>query len=172
MDQFAFTLKAEDGSEQRCKVVFTFDTDDFSYVIYSLVDENGNENDEVSALRYELDEDGKMTEFTPLETEEEWEMVDEVINTLMDEFGDEQDFFTVTDDDGNEILCEVLHRFEIQGFDNKYILYAYSDDEDLGEIFASAYVAGDNGEILELLPIESDEEWTKVEEELQILNQE
>ncbi len=173
MEELYFKVLMDDGSDQLCKVVFTFDSDDLSYVLYSTVDDAGNESEEISALRYELDEDGKMTNFTPLETEEEWDMVEEVLNTLVAEFGDgEEDYFTIFDEDGEEIECEVLHRFELKDFNKSYILYTYAEqDGSVGEIFAAAYVPGDNGEIEELLPIDSDEEWEKIEKELEFINQ-
>ena len=37
------------------------------------------------------------------------------------------------------------------------------DEPQLDEVFASAYIAGDNGEVADLLPIETDEEWAMVE---------
>lgn len=166
-----FKILTEDGSEQSCKAVITFDTDDHSYVVYSLLDEEGNESEEVSVLRYELNEDGEMTDFSPLETEEEWEMAGEVLNALIDEFdGDKGEYFTVTDENEQEIICEILHRFELEEFGKSYVLYTFADSEDIGEVFAAAYIEGENGEITELLPINSDEEWAKVEEELEFLD--
>lgn len=166
-----FNLPTEDGSEQRCRVVITFDTDDHSYVVFTIVDEDGNESEEVSVLRYELDEDGRMANFTPLESEEEWEMADEVLNTLVDEFSEgDQNFFTVTDENDEEVVCRVLHRFELEEFEKAYVLYTFNDSDKVEEIFAAAYIEGENGEITELLPIDSDEEWAKVEEELASLD--
>lgn len=136
-----FNIPTEDGSEQRCRVVITFDTDDHSYVIFTIVDEKGNESEEVSVLRYELDENGRMTNFTPLESEEEWEMADEVLNTLVDEFGEENhNFFTVTDENGEEIACRILHRFELEEFEKAYVFYTFTDSDKVEEIFAAAYI--------------------------------
>lgn len=172
MEEQYFKIQLEDGTEQQCKVIITFDSEEHSYVLYSMVDEGGNDSEEISALRFELDENGKMTGFTSLETEEEWEMVDEVLNTLIAEFGDgEEDFFTISDENDEEIVCEVIHRFELKEFNKSYILYTFADQEEIGEIFAAAYIAGDKGEVQDLLPIETDEEWDKVEQELQSLNQ-
>lgn len=172
MDEQYFKIQLEDGTEQQCRAIMTFDSEEHSYVLYSIVDEDGNDSEEVSALRFELDENGEMTDFSSLETEAEWEMVDEVLNTLIAEFGDgEEDFFTISDENGEEVVCEVIHRFEIEEFDKSYIFYTFADQEEIGEIFAASYIAGDKGEVQDLLPIEKDEEWEKIERELQTLNQ-
>ena len=82
MDDQIFILTNEAGEEQHCRVVFNFETDEHSYVLFTLVDENGESISDVTALRYELDENGEMADFADLETEEEWAMVEEVLNTF------------------------------------------------------------------------------------------
>lgn len=172
MEEQYFKIQLEDGTEQQCRAIITFDSDDHSYVLYSMVDENGIDSEDVSALRFELDENGEMTDFTDLETEEEWEMVDEVLNTLIAEFGEgEEDFFTISDENGDEIVCEVIHRFDLEEFNKSYILYTFAEQEEIGEIFAACYIAGEKGEVQDLIPIDTDEEWEKVEQELEALNQ-
>lgn len=171
MEEQIFKLPTEDG-EQTCKVIFTFDTDDHSYCLYSVLDEEGNETDEISAVRYELDENLNMTDFQEIETEEEWDMVQEVYATLVDTFSEtesEDDFFTVTDEDGVEIECEVLHRFELKEFGKKYLLYTFANEEPIGDIFAASYIESEDGGIQEIFPIESEEEWEKVEQTLDFL---
>lgn len=171
MEEQLITVVTEDGSEQQGKVVFTFDSDEHSYVLYSLIDENGEESTEVSALRYELDDNGEMTNFASLETEEEWQMVEEVLNTLVHEFTDDlTNFFTITDDEGEEVICEILHRFDLKEYNRSYILYTFADDEEASEIFAAAFIAGENGEVIDLIPIDSDEEWAAVENELDVIS--
>ncbi len=172
MDEQNFKIQLEDGTEQKCRAIITFDSDEHSYVLYSMIDDNGNDSEEVSALRFKLDENGEMTDFAPLETEEEWEMVDEVLNTLIAEFGDgEEDFFTISDENGEEIVCEVIHRFDLEEFNKSYILYTFAEEGEVDEIFAASYIAGEKGEVQDLIPIETDEEWAKVEQELEALNQ-
>ena len=171
MDEQFFKLPLEDGTEQLCKVIITFDAEEFSYVLYAIIDEAGNESEEILALRFELGENGEMTDFAPLETESEWEMVDEVLNTLIAEFNDgEENYFTISDENGEDIICEVLHRFELKQFGKSYIFYSFVDVEE-AEIFAAAYTAGENGLVEDLIPIETEEEWNQVEKELEKLNQ-
>jgi len=165
MDDQIFILTNDAGEEQRCRVVFNFETDEHSYVLFTLVDENGESISDVTALRYELDENGEMADFADLETEEEWAMVEEVLNTIFDEFGQDQvNFFTVADENGEDIVCEVLHRFEENG--KKYLFYGLADDEEKTEVFASAYETDETGAVADLIPIETEKEWAMVEEVL------
>ncbi len=169
MEDQIFVLQTEDGEEQQCRVVFSFDSDEHSYVLFSLV---GDADTGISALRYEVDENGEMSSFSDIETDEEWAMVEEVMNTVIAEFGaDQTNFFTITNDQDEEVMCQILHRFE-QGNKN-YLFYAIFEDDapNLDEVFASAYIAGENGEVVDLLPIETDAEWEMVEEVLASLAQ-
>lgn len=166
MEDQIFILQKEDGGEQQCRVVFTFDSDEHSYVLFTLV---GDEEQGVSALRYTLDDNGEMAEFGDIESDEEWAMVEEVMNTLISEFGEDQtNFITIADEDGEDVICRILHRFELKEFGKDYLFYAFADEEGgiTGEIFASAYVADETGAVQELMPVETDEEWAKVEEVL------
>lgn len=171
MDEQIFILKNDAGEEQRCRVVFNFETDDHSYVLFTLVNKEGESISDVTALRYELDENGEMARFEDLETEEEWAMVEEVLNTVFAEFGEDQlNYFTVTGEDGEEIVCEVLYRFEEGG--KQYLFYGLADEEEKQEVFASAYIADENGAVADLLPIETEEEWAMVEKVLTSLSTE
>lgn len=171
MDEQIFILKNDAGEEQRCRVVFNFETDDHSYVLFTLVDEEGESISDVTALRYELDENGEMAGFEDLETEEEWAMVEEVLNTVYSEFSEDQmNYFTVIGEDEEEIVCEVLYRFEEGG--KNYLFYGLADDEEKKEVFAAGYIADENGAVANLLPIETDEEWEMVEKVLASLSME
>lgn len=166
MDDLLFTIRTDEGEELQCKTILTFDTDDFSYVIFSTIDENGKESEELSAMRYELNSDGEMTNFSPIETEEEWDIIEEVFNTLDAEFTDNKDFFSIITDDGVEKVCKVIKRFTIDGYDKSYLFYTIEDDS-IDDIFAAAYIENENGVVEDLIPIESEEEWKKIEETLQ-----
>lgn len=163
MEEQFFKLLNEAGEEVLCRVVFTFDAEERSYVLYTI---EGEENAEISALRCELDDNGEVSDFAPLETEAEWEMVQEVLNTLVDEFSDDQtNYMTLTNEDGEDIYCHILHRFNVEG--KSYLFYAIDEEgEEPSEVFASAYIAGENGEVSELLPIETDAEWAMIEKVL------
>ncbi|MGG2082442.1 DUF1292 domain-containing protein [Lysinibacillus pakistanensis] len=167
-----FMIIGKDGKEQKCRVVFTFDAEEKSYVLFSLMDEAGNEiPGDISAMTFEYDDNnGEMTNLMPVETEAEWEMINEVVLTLLDEFQEEPQLITVTDEDGIDQACEVIHTFSSDQFGKSYVLYVPVTDEPIEErdIFAAQYLSGNDGSIEELLPIETDEEWTFVED---ILNE-
>ncbi|QDP99493.1 DUF1292 domain-containing protein [Lysinibacillus fusiformis] len=165
-----FMIKNEDGKEQKCRVVFTFDAEEKSYVLFSLIDADGNEiPGDISAMTFDYDDNnGEMTNLQPVETEAEWEMINEVVLTLLDEFEEEPLLITVTDEEGNDQVCEVIHTFASEQFGKSYVLYVPATDEPFEErdIFAAHYVPGKDGNIEELLPIETDEEWIFVEDKL------
>ncbi len=165
-----FMIIGEDGKEQKCRVVFTFDAEEKSYVLFSLIDEAGNEiPGDISAMTFEYDDNnGEMTNLMPVVTEAEWEMINEVVLTLLDEFEEEPQLITVTDEDGTDQVCEVIHTVSSEQFGKSYVLYVPATDEPIEEraIFAAQYLSGKDGSIEELLPIESDEEWAFVEDVL------
>jgi uncharacterized protein YrzB (UPF0473 family) len=69
-----FLIIGENGKEQKCRVVFTFDAEEKSYVLFSLIDEDGNEiPGDISAMTFDYDDNnGEMTNLQPVETEAEW----------------------------------------------------------------------------------------------------
>ncbi len=83
------TVVDEDGNEQLCEVLFTFDSEEFgkSYVLYYPVgaEENDEDDIEIHASAFTPKEDGEDGELMPIETDEEWDMIEEMLNTFLDE---------------------------------------------------------------------------------------
>ncbi|MFE7062999.1 DUF1292 domain-containing protein [Sutcliffiella sp. NPDC057660] len=86
------TVVDEDGNEQLCEVLFTFESEEFgkSYVLYYPVGaENDDEDDiEIHASSFvpnEENEENEEGELQPVETDEEWDMIEEMLNTFMAE---------------------------------------------------------------------------------------
>lgn len=74
---------------------------------------------------------------------------------------------TFIDEEGNEILCEILFTFSSEEFGKNYVLFypvTNEDEEDI-EVMAASYIPNENGEG-ELQPIETDEEWDLIEDVL------
>lgn len=77
-------VKDEDGSEKEMEILFTFEDEDRkkNYVIFC--DPNAND-DEVFASVY--DDEGNLL---PVETEEEWVMIEEVLGAFQEDGSDEE----------------------------------------------------------------------------------
>lgn len=88
------TIVDEDGNEQLCEIIYTFDSEQHgkSYVLYSLVgaDEDEDGQIEIFASAFVPSENGEDGELSPIETDEEWDMVEDVLETLEAQFEDEQ----------------------------------------------------------------------------------
>ena len=86
----------DEGNEEAFEVIMRFELDDGTDRKYLMVtpaadgeadeDEDEDEAQEVFPFRYE-EEDGAIKLY-PVEEGEEWDMVEETFNTLIDEFGD------------------------------------------------------------------------------------
>lgn len=70
----------------------------------------------------------------------------------------------IIDEEGNEILCEILFTFDSEATGKKYVIFQAVDDES-GEVGAASYIEKDNGEG-ELEPIETEEEWELIQDAL------
>lgn len=82
----------ENGEENLFEVLFTFDVDDTNQSYLAVVPVEQSEDDEVEvyAFRYEEKEkDDNDLSLFPIETDEEWEMVEEMLETLADEEDEE-----------------------------------------------------------------------------------
>ena len=77
----------ENGDEHLFQVLFTFDVDTTGHSYMVLAPEGSNESDdeevEVHAFRFEEPEGEELTLHT-IETDKEWEMVEELLNTYAD----------------------------------------------------------------------------------------
>lgn len=83
------TVVDEDGNEQLCEVLFTFESEDFgkSYVLYYPIgaEEDDSDDIEIHASAFIPTEDGEDGELMPIETDEEWDMIEEMLNTFLEE---------------------------------------------------------------------------------------
>ncbi|RKL68593.1 hypothetical protein CR203_00630 [Salipaludibacillus neizhouensis] len=95
-DEDRIIIPDENGDEHLFQVLFTFDVDASgnSYMVLAPEGSDENENDddevEVHAFRYEEPEGEELALF-PIETDEEWEMVEELLNTFSEEEDGEEE---------------------------------------------------------------------------------
>ena len=80
-------IKQKRGNEVLHEVLFTFDSEDFgkSYVLVYPAGIPEGEEVELQAFSYVEAEDGTEGDLLPIETDEEWDMIEEVLNTFLDE---------------------------------------------------------------------------------------
>lgn len=88
------TVVDENGNEQLCEILHTFESEEFgkSYVLYSLVgaEEDADGAVEIFASSFVPADNGEDGELAPIETEAEWDLVEEVLNRIEDELGEEE----------------------------------------------------------------------------------
>ena len=85
---------------------------------------------------------------------------------------EEKNQFTVINDEGREIVCDVLFTFDSDETGKSYIVYTDNTKDEGGNIkvYASIFVPED--ENTELLPIKSDKEWKVIEAILSSIQEE
>lgn len=91
------TLVDENGNEELFEVLFTFHSEDNdkSYILLYPAAVDDDDEIEVQAFSYDADEDGDVTssDLHEIESDAEWDMVQGVLNTFLDDerlSGDEQ----------------------------------------------------------------------------------
>lgn len=97
-DHNHITIIDENGNEQLGEVLHTFDSEEFgkSYVLYSLVGAEEDEDGqiEIFASSFIPAENGEDGELTPIETEAEWDLIEQKLQELEalwdEEYGDEE----------------------------------------------------------------------------------
>ena len=85
------TLIDEEGNEELYEILLTFDeTDDFNKSYVLVIPANAVEEDvEVFAFSYEEEEGGLDGELKEIETDEEWDMIEEVLGAFTEEEDEE-----------------------------------------------------------------------------------
>jgi len=83
-----FTIKNEEGKELECEVLFTFDADETkkSYIIFTdnSLDEKGN----VKVYANTYDPTGKNSDLGVIDTEKEWQMIENLLSSLQSKIGE------------------------------------------------------------------------------------
>ncbi|AQS52886.1 hypothetical protein BW727_100493 [Jeotgalibaca dankookensis] len=92
-DHDHITIVDEQGNEELHEILFTFESEDFgkSYVLLYPAGIPEGEEIELQAFSYIENEDGTEGDLKPIETDAEWEMIEEVLNTFMTDEENEED---------------------------------------------------------------------------------
>lgn len=73
-----------DGVEEEATILFTFTNNDKNYVVFEF-----DESEEVSAAIFVPNVDSNEGELIDIETEEEWEMIEDALNDYFNELENE-----------------------------------------------------------------------------------
>lgn len=80
----------ENGEEHLFEVLFTFDVDETNQSYIAVVPAEQKDDDEVEVYAFRYEEKGQNDDdlaLFPIEEDEEWELVEEMLHTLADEEG-------------------------------------------------------------------------------------
>ncbi len=85
---------------------------------------------------------------------------------------EKENMFTIVNDDGKEVKCEILFTYEDEKTKKNYMAYTDNtlDEEGNTKVYASIYNPEEENPVL--LPIETDEEWKMIEAILTSLSKE
>ena len=85
-----FQVINDEGKEVTCEVLFTFDSDETkkSYIAYTdnTLDEVGN----VKVYASIYDKNGESKELLPIESEKEWQIIENIFSKLQDKVSEEE----------------------------------------------------------------------------------
>lgn len=85
---------------------------------------------------------------------------------------EEKNTFKVLDNEGKEVICEVLFTFDSEETNKSYIVYTDNTTDEKGNIKVYASVYKPNSDTTELLPIETEREWKIIETILESIQEE
>ena len=85
---------------------------------------------------------------------------------------EEKNKFTVIDENGEEVVCEILFTFNSEETKKDYMVYTDNTTDDLGNVKVYASIYNPNSESTELTPIETEREWKIIETILESIQEE
>ena len=71
--------------------------------------------------------------------------------------------FTIVNDEGKEVECEVLFTFDSDETKKSYIVYTDNTEDESGNTKVYASIYDPTGQDKSLIPIETDKEWKVIE---------
>ena len=85
---------------------------------------------------------------------------------------EEKNTFTVMDENGKEVTCEVLFTFDSEETKKRYMVYTDNTTDEEGNVRVYASTFDPTAENTELKPIETEREWKIVETILESIQEE
>ena len=85
---------------------------------------------------------------------------------------EEKNTFTIINDEGKEVTCEILFTFDSEETNKSYIVYTDNTKDEAGNIQVFASIYDPKQESPKLEPIETEQEWKIIETILNTLQEE
>ncbi|MCU9613966.1 DUF1292 domain-containing protein [Caldibacillus lycopersici] len=81
------TVIDEQGNEQLCEILFTFESEEFgkSYVLYYPIGADEDEDGEIDIHASSFIPGEESGELMPIESDEEWDLIEEMLETFLAE---------------------------------------------------------------------------------------
>lgn len=85
-----FTVIGDDGKEQKCEVLFTFDSDETGkhYIIYTFAENNIDSDGSTKVFASTFDPAEERITLVPIETEKEWKIIEDILDGLQNKDGE------------------------------------------------------------------------------------
>ena len=87
MEDNQLTIIDENGNERVCEILFTHKANGKNYVVFEFLD-----TEEISAAIYTPEEDSEEGFLSDIETDEEWDMLDELLDSFYDSLEQSEEF--------------------------------------------------------------------------------
>lgn len=103
----------EKGDEVLCEILFTFDSKEFgkNYVLFYPIENSEDEEIEIMAAAYASTDNGD-GELIPIESDEEWALIEEVLQSFNEEDEDDEEFDEDEEDCENCEDCDCGHKHD------------------------------------------------------------
>lgn len=85
---------------------------------------------------------------------------------------EEKNTIKVYDEEGNEVICDILFTFDSEETNKSYIVYTDNTKDENGKVKVYASIYDPNDEKMKLEEIKTDKEWKVIDTILQTLQEE
>lgn len=110
LKESTFTALDDEGKETVCNVLFTFDSDEgMHYIVYTDITKDQEGNIQLYASRYTTL--GDSMDLQPLETEEEWNMIQDTLNDIQERMKNGESLDGPDVDEDDEILEPIFYMY-------------------------------------------------------------
>ena len=81
-----FTITDNKGEVKEYEILFTFDCEDKSYIVFT--DNTKDDNESINTYAATYDKDGEKLELKDIETEKEWTLIETLLSQIEDKINE------------------------------------------------------------------------------------